>query len=487
MSFILLAALLVRLYVSGFKAILLDYDPFYHARIARIIYETGALPAWDYQELGGVPYYYPPVYHLLIAALKHILPSLDFISIGSLLNLFFGLAAIIVLYLMLKDAFNENVALLSCAIYAFTPLVVIRTALLARPIGIAYFFAVLSLYFFLKIFNSEKLEKKHISTAFLVFLVFSFTHSLFSVFFFILILETAFFGKNKKVLFLLIISVSVLWTAYYFDFIINYFEPSLGYTAEYQPFLGKARIALFLTRDFWDWIAAFLYLANSNLAYFPLILHGIYISAKKRFLPVLALFSFLSAFFKSNVFALFLFYVAVCIALSIEEIGRKLAEKKYRKPAVALLITFIFTTSIFMFTLIASLTKNSSSRVGSNSEVIKETLEAAPLTEKDMILPNSPNIGHMVAYYTPAKVYLSDLTDTKRWKHNAKIYNRFSAAMPEEAENLIREEKITYILRLLTNESEFSSFSWVTAINATRIYEKKYKTENITVELYRTE
>jgi len=484
MGFILAAALLVRLYISGFKVILLDYDPFYHARIARIIYETKALPAWDYQELGGIPYYYPPVYHILIAFFKYFFPSLDYILIGSLLNMFFGLAAVGMLYLILNELFNEKVAMLSSAIYAFTPLVVIRTALLARPIGIAYFFAVLSLYFFLKI-NNGKLEKKHILSTFLVFFIFSFTHSLFLVFFLILIIESIFSGKNKKILIMLIISIMLLWAAYYFDFITNYFEPSLGYTAEYLPFVSKERIAPFLTRDLWDWVAAFLYLANGNLAYFPLVLHGIYISLKRKTLPFLAIFSFLSAFFKLNVFALFLFYTAVCVSLSIEEIDRKLADKRYRKAAAAFLIAFIFATSIYMLTAIASLTKNSSGNIGDHAEAIKETFGAVPLTEKDTVLANSFDVGHGIAYYTPAMVYISDLTDTKKWKHNVKIYNRLENATPKDAESIVRRESITYVLRLLSNQGEFSSFDWATEINSTKIYEKTYGEKNITVELYR--
>ena len=143
--FILLLAAILRAWISDFTLILLDYDAFYHARIAGEIYQNHHIPTWDQRELGGILHYYPPGYHILLVLGKYFLPGQGFLAIGSILNVFFGVITTLFVYLIGRR-FSENAGLLSALLYAVTPMMVLRSGLWARPTGLSMMLAILIIY-----------------------------------------------------------------------------------------------------------------------------------------------------------------------------------------------------------------------------------------------------------------------------------------------------------------------------------------------------
>ncbi|MEE9474443.1 MAG: glycosyltransferase family 39 protein, partial [Candidatus Hydrothermarchaeaceae archaeon] len=147
---ILLLAAFIRAWISDFTLILLDYDAFYHARIAEEIYQNHHIPTWDAKEFGGIPHYYPPNYHITMVLGKYILPEWSFLAIGSIFTAFFGVISTLFVYLIGRK-FSERIGLTSALIYAVTPMMAVRSGLWARPTGLSMLFIILIVYLFLRV------------------------------------------------------------------------------------------------------------------------------------------------------------------------------------------------------------------------------------------------------------------------------------------------------------------------------------------------
>jgi len=448
---ILIFSAFLRLWISDFKLVFLDYDAFYHARIARMIYETKALPLWDYQELGGIPHYYPPFFHILIAFFKIFLP-LDFLEIASFLNVAFGVLAIFVLYKLCSSAFNERTAAMASLIYATLPAIVIRTGLIGRPLGISMFFAVLAMYVFYLYQKNE--DKKFLILGVLVMILFSLTHSLFVIVSFVITSASLAVKKFRPAA--VIAAVFLFALAYYFDFIFTQYNFSLGYTMEYLPFIRAEKFEfLFQGFDFWVYLGKFLSFANFGLGYLPLTLYGAYLIFKKdRFLGIIMGFGFISAFIKTNIFLMFIFALAISTAVAIDRImAMRKQDVKYGWALGIWLFLFIIGASFYMNY------KYHGEKVEPYVPLVKQVLEGTSFNENNLILSNNIDIGHEIAYYSKASVFLSDLTDAKKWTENYEIYNRLYNTAPGEAIKILDENKIDYIL-IIENPRE-EVFPWI--------------------------
>jgi hypothetical protein len=430
---ILLIAALLRAWISDFTLILLDYDAFYHARIAEQIHEGHHIPTWDARELGGIPHYYPPLYHILIVLGKYILPGRSTIAVGSILTVYFGIISTLFVYL-LGRRFSVNAGLAAALLYALTPMMVVRSGLWARPTGISMMLAILAIYLFLKM----KEGNKYASLALLVSLGYIFAHS--SVLLILsLVLATLVITRDmhKTRTFLKIALVLLAAGGLYYYRMLPFLNFSISRSGEYMP-LTQPLLELYPFSNLVILAEAFLYLGLFNLTIFPIILHGIYEMFKReKPLGLLALFSLFLIFFKANMFILLNFTVCIAIAVSIFRISRISGP-----PIAFLLLLAVVGMDAALLQMI------NGEKKAPHIDLVEGILSDAPLTSENLVLSNDPNVGHAIPYYSPASTFISDLTDTKQFDKNREIFARIKddGTRTEEALSLLHENHIDYLL-----------------------------------------
>jgi hypothetical protein len=430
---ILLLAAFLRVWISDFTPILLDYDAFYHARIAEEIYQNHHIPTWDARELGGIPHYYPPLYHIIIVLGKYIFPEWSAIVVGSVLTVFFGTVSTLFVYLIGRR-FSERVGLLSALLYALVPMMVLRSGLWARPTGLSMLFAILILYLFLKM----KKGNKYASLALVVSLGYTFAHSSILLVLFLIFAVSIIKGdKYTTKTFLKITLVSLSAGALYYYRALSFLNFSISQKGEYMPVVRP----ILELMPFGDWgtlAAALLFLGLFNLAIFPVVFHGIYemLRQKKR-LGTLAFFSLFLIFFKANMFMLLNFVVCIAISVSIFRISR------INKKSLAVLL-LLLTIGID----VALLQESQGEKKTVHADAVKEILSGATLTSENLVLASDPNVGHAIPYYSPASTFISDLTDIKQYDRNREVYLKLKdeSTGTEEAINLLIENNIDHLL-----------------------------------------
>lgn len=462
---ILLVAAFLRVWISDFTLILLDYDAFYHARIAEQIHEGHHIPTWDAKELGGIPHYYPPLYHILIVLGKYILPGQSTIVIGSILTVYFGLISTLSVYLVARR-FSENTGLAAAFLYALTPMMVLRSGLWARPTGLSMMLAILVLYLFLKI----KKENKYAAPALIASLGYTFAHS--SVLLVLsLVLAVSIIAKDryKTQTFLKIALVLLAAGGLYYYRVFSFLNFSISRGGEYMP-LSQPIANLLPFGGFEDLAAAALFLGTFSLVFFPFMFHGIYEMLKTQ--KELAIFSFISlflVFFGANMFMLLNFTVCIAIAVSIFRI------KKIRGlPTAALLILIIIGMDAALLQIVEGEKKTA------YAEITKEILTEASLTSENLVLASDPNVGHAIPYYSGASTFISDLTDTRQYDKNREIFDTLKDENTgnEEAMAMLRGNDIDHLL-IIGEPFPFMEDS------KDLVPIKKIETKNVNAYLYR--
>jgi hypothetical protein len=431
---ILLLAAFLRAWISDFTLILSDYDAFYHARIAEFIYTNHKIPCFDTKELGGIPHYYPPLYHLMIAAAKYVLPEPNFITIGSLLTVFFGTLSVFFVYLIGRRM-GEGIGLLSALIYTITPMMVLRSGLWARPTGISMLFAIAMVYLFLNIKEKRDNYAKLAAVASAAYML---AHS--SIFFVLaLILATSILARNKSATeaFFTAALVSLFVGGAYYYRALPHFNFSISGKGEYMPLVAPLK-ELYPLGVLEAAFVALLFLGLFNLAFFPLVYHGVYGTLKQeKELGILTLISLLLIFFKANMFMLLNFTVCIAIAVSIFRVSGR-----FGNPAAGLLLLAVLGMD-------AALLQNThGEKKAVNADIIEEILSGAPLTSENLVLPSDPNVGHAIPYYSPASTFISDLTDTKQYDKNREVFNKLKDenTSPDEAMALLIENNIDHLI-----------------------------------------
>ncbi len=104
-------------------------DPYFHARMALLILRQEGIPSWDPVSYGGRPYSYPPLSHILLAEFTTVFPVEYPLA---LLPTIYGALAFLGIYLRTKNIYLST-------LYAFTPLLILRTANYFRPDGFFLF------------------------------------------------------------------------------------------------------------------------------------------------------------------------------------------------------------------------------------------------------------------------------------------------------------------------------------------------------------
>lgn len=441
---ILLLAAFLRGWISDFTPILMDYDAFYHARIAEYIYQNHHIPTWDPKELGGIPHYYPPLYHIIIMLGKYILPEWSFIAIGSLLTVFFGVISTLFVYLIGRE-FNERIALTSALIFSLTPMMVLRSGLWARPTGLSMLFTILMVYLFLRIV--ERRNARNVSLALIVSLGYIFAHSSVLLVLF-LILAVSLTSRNNygaRAFFGITLFSLFVGGIYYYK-ALPFLNFSLAYAGEYLPLIYPLK-ELYPFSDLWTITVAILFLGMFNLTNFPIIFHGIYVMIRrKKQLGIFAFFSLFIIFFKANMFMLLNFIVCIAIAVSLFRISSITIQKGNRKingrPLAVLLLVMVVGMNILIVQELQGEKKHT------YVDAVEEILSDAPLTSKNLVLASNPNIGHEIAYYSQAGTFISDLTDTKQYDKNRKVFDKLmdENISAEEAVNLLIKNNIDHLL-----------------------------------------
>ncbi|MFQ6135780.1 MAG: glycosyltransferase family 39 protein [Candidatus Hydrothermarchaeales archaeon] len=470
LSLILLVGLFLRLWVSHYKLAFIDYDPFYHARIAEYIYEHGALPRWDPRELGGIPYYYPPSFHIVMALSKYVFQQLNFLEIGSYLNIFFGILSIPLLYLLTKDEFDIQVAMLAAILLAVSPALVFRTTLWARPNGLNIFLPILTVFVFSKL--RRDLDIKWYITAVFVSILYVFSHS-----FVILTLAIVWIAilseGNRKSIFAttsIIFITSIIGYLYYYRFVpflnLSFSPDSWGYTVEYQPLISislrNLTIAKMLSFDFYYW-GSYLSFYHLSVGLLLIIFGGLPLMYKRghNFFLILTLFSLLSVFFKVNVTMAFLFMFCIAIAIAISDISyrtRKMRDGGEVMWGWSLAITLIL---IFVLGSVFLTSKMRSAEFIWNTDIVREVLIDVPLHSNNTIIANDPDLGHEIVYYSDANTFNSDLTDVKAWGKHMKVYEmlRDTDFTVPQAVDIMKENGIDHLLLVYDNQTQIFPFA----------------------------
>ncbi len=460
---ILLVGIFLRLWVSHFKIAFIDYDPFYHARIAEHVQEYAFLPKWDPKELGGIPYYYPPVFHILMAESRHFFTSLNMLQIGSYLNVFFGVLSILFLYLLTRDEYGSQIALIAATLLAVSPALVFRTTLWARPNGMNIFLPIFAVYVFSKL--RKTMDIRWYLLALLVSILYVFSHS-FVILALLIIWIAMLSERNHKNILAstsILIITSLIGFLYYFRF-LPYLNFSLGYTVEYQPLISvplrELTLTKLLTVDLYYWGS---YLSFYHLSIgLPLILYGMYLMYKRdqRFFLVLTTFSLASIFFKMNATMAFLFLFCIAMALSLSEIysWRRHIQKREVEIGWSLVITLML---ILVLGSVFLTGKMRGAEFEYNTFVVKGVLENTPLSPENTIIANDPDLGHEIAYYSDANAFNSDLTDVKPWRDHMDVYESLKNPnfTVSQAVDIMKENNIDHLLLVYDNETQIFPFA----------------------------
>ncbi len=112
-------------------------DPYFHARMALRILKEGGVPLRDPVSYGGRPYSYPPLSHILLAEFSTVLPVEYPLT---LLPTLYGALAFLGVYLRTRNVYLS-------ALYAFAPLLILRTANYFRPDGFFLFLIPLLIHY----------------------------------------------------------------------------------------------------------------------------------------------------------------------------------------------------------------------------------------------------------------------------------------------------------------------------------------------------
>ncbi len=461
---ILTIGVFLRLWLSHFRIAFIDYDPFYHARMAEHIYNHSFLPKWDPKELGGVPYYYPPVFHIMIAISQYIFTTLNSLEIGSYLNVFFGVLSILFLYLLTREEYNAPVPIIAAILFAVSPALVFRTTLWARPNGMNIFLPILTVYVFLKLRKTT--DMRWYLLALLVSIFYVFSHSFVITTLFVIWTAILFERRRRNILMVSsIIFITSIFAIFYYYRFLPYLNFSLGYTAEYQPLivfsLKNLTIEKLLTLDLYYWGS---YLSFYHLSIgLPLIVYGIFLMYKRgqRFFLTLTIFSLISVFFKLNITLSFLFLFCIAMALSISEIyynwQRHIFEREVKVGwALAIILMLILVVGSIFLT-----SKMRDTDVIGNADIVREVLMDIPLNSDNTIIANDPDFGHEIAYYSDANAFISDLTDVKPWREHMDVYESLknpNFTVPQ-ATDIMRENNIDYLLLVYDNETQIFPFA----------------------------
>jgi hypothetical protein len=440
---ILVLAFWLRLWVAGFEPIFPDFDPFYHGRMAEFIHENHSIPTWDDKEMGGIPYYYPPAFHILIAGLMYIFPYSS-IFIGSILNVLFGTASILLLYFFSRIFFERSAAVIACVIYATIPAIVLRTSMWARPAGLSLFLGILLIFLIFRLTSNPNRRWYIVTIASLVFYVLS--HS--SVIAIVFACTIAVISEEKfdvKPLLKTVIFPFVVGLLYYGRF-WDYFSLSGGYTSEYMPLVFDLK---------GDYLGKLLFISFFiPIISLPNLVHGMLMMRQmgKGFLLTLSLIAILAPFLKVNLMLLFLFAYCIGITISLKEISKFMFKGIRLGLAIApFLITMIIFSNLFLTT---SITRNN---YKSEAEVVREILVVLEIPSNEIILCNNIAAGHELAYYSDGNAFISDLTDVKVWETRFEIFRSLTNPdiKSDDAYAILKENEIRYVLSLNNQPFDF--------------------------------
>ena len=136
--FILLLALLIRLFFLIFQYHDTWWDSAVYIGMGKYIFSNGSVGLWEPAR--------PLIWPLFLGILWKL--KLDVILFGRILLLFFSLGSIYLTYLIGKRIFNKKIALLAAALLSFTPTYLFYSTVLLSSIP-SLFFGLLSVYFFI--------------------------------------------------------------------------------------------------------------------------------------------------------------------------------------------------------------------------------------------------------------------------------------------------------------------------------------------------
>ncbi|MCD6230123.1 MAG: hypothetical protein J7K00_05005 [Candidatus Diapherotrites archaeon] len=114
---VILIALFLRFYPIATNSTLMQYDSYYHLRIAQETISSQAVLKWD-PALEGRPHIYPPLYHVFLVQL-HYLTGFSLESLAGFINPLFNVIFIALFALIYRK--NWSIAILAAFLIAVSP------------------------------------------------------------------------------------------------------------------------------------------------------------------------------------------------------------------------------------------------------------------------------------------------------------------------------------------------------------------------------
>jgi hypothetical protein len=481
----------LRLWISDFQIHFPDGDPYYHGRIAREILETHRIPVWDGREMGGIPYYYPPLYSLSLALWKALLlPQADLLWIGGIINVVSGTFTALPLYLLSRRVLKGSMALLPPLLFSLTPAVLYRTSLWARPIGLTLFFT----YLLLHLLTPSRIGRDR--WALLAPLVLSFalafTHSSWFWAVPIFTLASLASSRERRVVILLIplllpfLALSLRSLGF-----LPFLDLSWGVTVEYQPLITGERFLSLMGPSLGPegLLRIFLLGAVFGLAGLPLMVHGLYLFTKRkeRYLLFLSCLFLLSAFVAINVYLLFFPLLCVPLAVSLDRLREFRWEWRERSLRWGPLVAVLLLLSLLSLGLL-QIGEVRGIHAGTKFTIVGEVLSETPLEEGVAVLSNDINVGHAIPYHSAADAFLSDLSDTQMWVKRYGIYRHLlsSEASDPWVWEVMEEEGVSYLLLIEGEDVPLFPFLEPDPRDRLTLLSER-EGEGVSVRLYRVE
>lgn len=147
LALVLAAGGMLRLYHALAFEMPLGSDSYYHARVAKLVLDIGAIPSEEPWPEGGRPHIYPPLYHLLLS-LASMLSGISVLGIARFALPIFSLLTVLPVYYLVSKFRDGSTALLAAFFTALSPALIFTSY--DSPQVISIFLAAFAAYAFLK-------------------------------------------------------------------------------------------------------------------------------------------------------------------------------------------------------------------------------------------------------------------------------------------------------------------------------------------------
>lgn len=146
----ILVLIVITVLTTPTVSYLLDFDSWYHYRLAEYTFEQGTRPSFDPLSNTGENIIYPPLLHYLIAIPAH-LPGLNVMLVSQFYPPLAAILALAFVFLFAREIFDERIAILAALFVSVLPIFKATTSFgLSDHDALDYVFIMSTFFFFVK-------------------------------------------------------------------------------------------------------------------------------------------------------------------------------------------------------------------------------------------------------------------------------------------------------------------------------------------------